>query len=141
MKKFTPIVLVLLFMAIVINSIDTKLHTIYRNSQVTIAFNSLYVYRKIHRIDVIMTVTGYCDGQFTLNRMYVKYGNGRKHYLEFTGRTFQYTHTYFEYPQEIHIVVDGDSIDWGRPNERITMGLLILHNGYESIIVNSCESW
>lgn len=134
-------------MLIVFGSLDRSEHAIRRNPTATIAFNSLYVYRKIQTIDIILTITGYHEpGQITIERVHVKYGvQDKKHRLQWQpyiisyNKAMQLDDTY--YPQGIELKITGDYINWKAPSEPLYVYLTVSHRGNQFIIVNSSGNW
>jgi len=133
-------------MLLVFGSLDRSEHTIYRNNQVSIAFNSLYVYRKLQTIDIILTVTGYEPGQFSIDRIYVKYGaKDSKHRLQWESciitynKAMQLDDTY--YPQSIPLKIIGNNINWNASPEPLYVYLTISNKNSQFIIVNFSGYW
>jgi hypothetical protein len=143
MKKAFAIAI--LFLLIVIGSMDRSEHTIYRDYDVSVAFNSLYVYRVPRRIDIILTIVGYHDvGHVTVNEIYARYGNGYKHKVNWKSLNIPYSKSLkidnMWYPQEVRILLSGDSINWTRTS-KLRIYLVIEHNNNKFIIVNLVEKW
>ncbi len=145
MKK--AIGLAFLFMLIVFGSLDRSEHTIYHNGQVAVAFNSLYVYRKIQTIDIILTITGYNEpGQITIERVYVKYGaQDHKHRLQWEPYTIAYNKAIqlddMYYPQGISLKIIGNYINWNASSEPLYVYLTVSNSSNQFIIVNSSGNW
>lgn len=143
MKK--ALAIAILFMFIVFGSIDRSEHAIHRDIDASVAFNSLYVYRTIKRIDIILTITGYREaGHITVNEVYVRYGNGHRHKVNWEPMVIQYGKSLriddIWYPQEVRISLSGDVINWTRI-QALHVGLVIDHHGYQFIIANVAERW
>lgn len=143
MKK--AIAIAILFLFIVLGSIDRTEHPIHRDLDASVAFNSLYVYRTLKRIDIILTITGYqSPGSITIDEVFVRYGNGHRHRVDWQPMNIQYHKSLkiddMWYPQEIRISLSGDTINWTRTSA-LHMGLVINHHGYRFIIANVVERW
>lgn len=142
MKK--SLALSILFVIIVISSIDRSDRLIHRDAYASVAFNSMYVYRGVKRIDIILTITGYREGHIMVNNIYVKYGNAEKQRIRYTPTKFQYTKSLkiddMWYPQENRMSLSGDIIDW-TSTEPIWIYIEASNHGREFIIANMVGSW
>ena len=142
MKK--SIGLSILFAILVFNSIDRSDHAVHRDLDASVAFNSIYIYRAIKRINIILTITGYCEGQIMVNGISVRYGDGHKQKIQYVPTKIQYTKSLriddIWYPQESYISLSGDIIDW-TSTEPIRIYIEVSNHGREFIIANMVGSW
>ena len=138
MKYVLTIVFIIIF-GIASQSINS-LPAIKTFPNVTVAINSVYVYRSIKKVDIILTIFGQSVGDINVNSVYVQYTeNGRKHKLDIPQISIPYKWSYA--PEEYHIILNNNSWDWNRPNKISFITLELERNGIVFNVVNQSNQW
>ena len=142
MKKFLSLLCVISFILLISLASENKPTPIFKNQNVTVALNSIYVYRGIKKANFIITVSGHSieTGNINVRNLYVQYSaNGRKHKLNIPKTLIQYKWTYS--PNEHIIVVNDDSWDWSRPSKVAFITLELECNNSIVNLTNQTGLW
>jgi hypothetical protein len=143
MKKIIVPVLVVIFVILLGFASYNPPAPVYRSSDIAVALNSIYVYRGIKRVNIILTISGYISksGHINLKRVYVKYQkNSIKCRLNVPPMSIPYEWTYS--PKEYQIVLNGDVWDWSKQGNTPSYVIIELeHQGINIKIINQTGLW
>lgn len=141
--KMIAIGMTIIFMILVGFASYVPPTSVYRSKNVAVALNSIYVYRGIKRVNIILTISGYTSkpGHINLKEVYVKYHKSNKaHRLGVIPVSIPYGLTYS--PKEYEIILNGDTWDWS--NKGNTPAYLIIElecQGIDIKITNHTGLW
>lgn len=142
MKKFLYLLCVISFVCLISLVSENKPSPIFQNQNITVALNSIYVYRGIKKANFIITVSGHTTetGNINVRNLYVQYStNGRKHKLNIPKTSILYKWTYS--PDEHIIVVNDNSWDWSRPSKIAFITLELEYNNSVINLTNQTGLW
>ena len=142
MKKFLSLLCVISFILLISLASENKPTPIFQNQNITVALNSVYVYRGIKKANFIITISGHTaeTGNISIKNLYVQYNaNGRKHKLDIPRTLIPYKWTYS--PNEHIIVVNNDSWDWSRPSKVAFITLEFEYNNSIINLINQTGQW